>query len=171
MTDEETFVTAEDCDFADSDFAAIEAAVMETSRGRWFLREFARRNRHANTAVVLDAISRLQDETLPGRAVRVMDHLYDNLRTIASTFEETRREVALLPPVDRIGLQPLHPDVPLSDSAAAGVQRIAGILKNLRSLESRLRVMIAICDPEPEPSDGEPMRRPGQLAAHPSFLM
>ena len=75
MTDEETFVTERDRDFSDSDFAAIEAAVMETSRGRWFLREFARRNRHADTETVLTAIARLQDDTLPGRAVRVMDHL------------------------------------------------------------------------------------------------
>ena len=65
MTDGERSVTTEDDDFSDSDFAAIEAAVMETSRGRWFLREFARRNRHANTDDVLEAVARLADETLP----------------------------------------------------------------------------------------------------------
>ncbi|KAB0266942.1 hypothetical protein [Microvirga brassicacearum] len=169
MTDEEPFVTAEDGDFADSDFTAIEAAVMETSRGRWFLREYARRNRHADTEVVLGAVNRLQDDTLPGRAVRVMDHLHDNLRTIATMFEQTRREVALLPPVDRVGLHPIHPDVPLSDTDAAGMQRIARILKNLRYLETRLHAMIAICDSEP--AESEPMRQPEPTAAHPPFLM
>lgn len=169
MTDEEPFVTAEDGDFADSDFSAIEAAVMETSRGRWFLREYARRNRHADTEVVLGAVNRLQDDTLPGRAVRVMDHLHDNLRTIATMFEQTRREVALLPPVDRVGLHPIHPDVPLSDADAAGMQRISQILKNLRYLEARLHAMIAICDSEPAESD--PMRPPERSAAHPPFLM
>jgi hypothetical protein len=169
MTDEETFVTAKDCDFADSDFAAIEAAVMETSRGRWFLQEFARRNRHANTDAVLAAINRLQDDTLPGRAVRVMDHLHDNLASIAAAFEKTRSEVALLPPADRVGLQPLHPDVPLSDEDAAGIKRIVGILKNLRSLEARLQAMIAICDPAPSVDDPVPASEP--IRAHPSFLM
>ncbi len=169
MTDEETFVTERDRDFSDSDFAAIEAAVMETSRGRWFLREFARRNRHADTETVLTAIARLQDDTLPGRAVRVMDHLHDSLRSVATSLAETKREVALLPPADRIGLEPLHPDVPLSQADAAGMQRIAAILKNLRRLESRLQAMIAVCDPEP-PGD-EPTRPTETIPAHPSFLM
>ena len=43
------------------DYSEIEAAVLETARGRWFLREFASRNRAADTAAVLEAIGRLQD--------------------------------------------------------------------------------------------------------------
>ena len=39
-------------------YEQIEAAVMETSRGRWFLNEYARRNRHADYArEVLAALS------------------------------------------------------------------------------------------------------------------
>lgn len=41
------------------DYDAIQAAVMETGRGRWFLAEYARRNRHADTEVVLEAIGRI----------------------------------------------------------------------------------------------------------------
>lgn len=41
-------------------YEQIEAAVMETARGRWFLSEFARRNRHADTTMVLGAIETLQ---------------------------------------------------------------------------------------------------------------
>jgi hypothetical protein len=44
------------------DYEAIEAAVMETARGRWFLTEFARRNRTADTQVLLEAIARLEDQ-------------------------------------------------------------------------------------------------------------
>ncbi len=43
-----------------ADFEAIEAAVMETSRGRWFLAEFARRNRTADTGILLEALSRIE---------------------------------------------------------------------------------------------------------------
>ena len=43
-----------------ADFNAIEAAVMETARGRWFLAEYARRNRAADTAAVLEALARLE---------------------------------------------------------------------------------------------------------------
>jgi hypothetical protein len=42
-----------------SEFEEIEAAVMETERGRWFLREFLARNRNADTLVVLQALDRL----------------------------------------------------------------------------------------------------------------
>lgn len=42
------------------DFEAIETAVMETARGRWFLGEYARRMRAAETAKVLEAITRLE---------------------------------------------------------------------------------------------------------------
>lgn len=41
-------------------YEQIEAAVKETSRGRWFLEEFARRQRNADTLAVLGAIEALQ---------------------------------------------------------------------------------------------------------------
>jgi len=41
-------------------FEAIEQAVMETARGRWFLAEFATRTRQANTEMLLKSISRLE---------------------------------------------------------------------------------------------------------------
>ncbi len=44
------------------DYHEIEQAVMETSRGRWFLAEFARRHKAADTAVLLDAIRRLESQ-------------------------------------------------------------------------------------------------------------
>ncbi len=44
------------------DYEEIEQAVMETSRGRWFLTEFARRHKAADTAVLLDAIKRLESQ-------------------------------------------------------------------------------------------------------------
>ncbi|MGE3244876.1 MAG: hypothetical protein AB7F96_07515 [Beijerinckiaceae bacterium] len=43
-----------------SDYHLIEDAVMDTARGRWFLREYARRIRANETAQVLDAIGRLE---------------------------------------------------------------------------------------------------------------
>jgi hypothetical protein len=49
------------CEVTDSDFEAIESAIMETSRGRWFLSEYARRNRHADTNMLLSAINKLKE--------------------------------------------------------------------------------------------------------------
>jgi hypothetical protein len=58
---------------ADAAFDAIRQAFLETARGRWFLDEYARRNRNADTAMVLEAVTRIEqalaaqkdDATLP----------------------------------------------------------------------------------------------------------
>jgi hypothetical protein len=51
----------------EEDYETIHAAVMETARGRWFLNEYAYRNRAADTQIVLDAIAALEKkfETAP----------------------------------------------------------------------------------------------------------
>ncbi len=45
---------------ATNDYEAIQAAVMETETGRWFLSEFAERNRVADTTILLAAIKKLE---------------------------------------------------------------------------------------------------------------
>jgi len=45
---------------SEADYHAISEAFMETSRGRWFLKEYARRNRNADTAMVLEAVERIE---------------------------------------------------------------------------------------------------------------
>ena len=45
----------------EEDYAAIAEAFMETSRGRWFLTEYAKRNRNADTSMVLEAVARLEE--------------------------------------------------------------------------------------------------------------
>jgi hypothetical protein len=44
----------------EEDYAAIAEAFMESSRGRWFLTEYAKRNRNADTSMVLDAVARIE---------------------------------------------------------------------------------------------------------------
>src|SRR5882757_1472527 len=46
---------------SEEDFAATSEAFMETSRGRWFLGEYAKRNRNADTRMVLDAVARIEE--------------------------------------------------------------------------------------------------------------
>jgi hypothetical protein len=45
---------------SEEDYDAIEAAVMETVRGRWFLAEFARRSHMDEMRQMLDAVARLE---------------------------------------------------------------------------------------------------------------
>ena len=44
----------------EADYDAIREAFMETARGRWFLNEYAKRNRHADTGMVLEAVARIE---------------------------------------------------------------------------------------------------------------
>src|SRR3982074_2322350 len=46
---------------SEEDYDAIRDAFMETSRGRWFLGEYAKRNRNADTSMVLDAVARIEE--------------------------------------------------------------------------------------------------------------
>lgn len=44
----------------DADFEAIREAFLETARGRWFLDEYTKRNRNADTAMVLEAVASIE---------------------------------------------------------------------------------------------------------------
>jgi hypothetical protein len=51
--------------YTQRDYEAIEAAVLESPRGRWFLGEFTRRNRAADTLMLLEAIRKLERGMAP----------------------------------------------------------------------------------------------------------
>lgn len=75
------------------DYQQIEAAVKETSRGRWFLEEFARRNRQADTLTVLGAIETLQ-RSLASRPIAVpIDRLQGEIIEMARAIARTEREM------------------------------------------------------------------------------
>jgi hypothetical protein len=60
MSDSTPALRSEQEPLADSDYDTILGAVMETARGRWFLQEYARQNRNADTGVLLTAIDRIE---------------------------------------------------------------------------------------------------------------
>jgi hypothetical protein len=92
MTDEDTNVT-----FSDADYEAIEAAVLETARGRWFLQQFAKRNRNADTEVVLATLSRLEQTILDDKAMLAMERIRANLQEMATAITQTKGEIGLSP--------------------------------------------------------------------------
>jgi hypothetical protein len=81
---------------SDGDYDAIRDAFMETSRGRWFLGEYAKRNRNADTRMVLDAVARIEealaaqrqpppaDDKLP-EALEAIRSAVDQAADVAST--------------------------------------------------------------------------------------
>lgn len=83
---------------AEADYGAIEQAVMETARGRWFLAEYARRNRHADTVTVLDAIGRLESAVAVPRTSPDIERVRMDIREMAHAIARTKAEIAAIKP-------------------------------------------------------------------------
>jgi len=73
--------------FPREQYEALESAVMESARGRWFLAEYARRNRAADTMMLLDALKKL--ENVAATTTKPPD-----IEALASSIKQTRSEIA-----------------------------------------------------------------------------
>jgi chemotaxis regulatin CheY-phosphate phosphatase CheZ len=80
----------------EADYEMIEAAVMETARGRWFLAEYARRNRQADTASVLAAVERLERVVRRDRTLDVQHALRSELVGMNRSLERLHEDLAAL---------------------------------------------------------------------------
>src|SRR5271169_6763958 len=89
---------------SEEDYDAIREAFMETSRGRWFLGEYAKRNRNADTSMVLDAVARIEESLAAQRLQQpAPDHeLEEALAAIRSAVDQAGATVATL---DGLALQ------------------------------------------------------------------
>src|SRR3979411_637938 len=75
---------------SEQDYESIREAFMETSRGRWFLGEYAKRNRNADTRMVLDAVARIE-QCLAAQKEAASEHgLPEALAAIKEAVDEAR---------------------------------------------------------------------------------
>jgi hypothetical protein len=88
---------------SEEDYEAIREAFMETSRGRWFLGEYARRNRNADTRMVLDAVARIEESLAAHRPPAPETGLAEALTAISRALEEAR--VAASGALDSLALE------------------------------------------------------------------
>jgi hypothetical protein len=77
-----------------AEYDAICDALMQTARGRWFLEEYARRNRSADTLVLLSAIERIESAVCAERDSRAQHEFRSDLLEMANAITRTRAEVA-----------------------------------------------------------------------------
>jgi len=119
---------------SEADYDAIREAFMETSRGRWFLGEYAKRNRNADTSMVLDAVARIE-ETLAAQNKPARDPALDEaLAAIRAALDAAR-----------IAASAALGDLPLGENLAP-VRKGARVI---REISWRLREIGAdgrICD-------------------------
>jgi chemotaxis protein histidine kinase CheA len=74
---------------SEADYDAIREAFMETSRGRWFLTEYSKRNRNADTHMVLEAVARIE-QTIAAQKQAPANPLVDALGAIRTIVADAR---------------------------------------------------------------------------------
>jgi hypothetical protein len=119
----------------DADYEAIRDAFMETARGRWFLGEYAKRNRNADTRLVLDQVARIERmvEALPPQSTPD-PRLTDILATIWNVVDEATEVAATA----AIGLE--------IDERLTPIRRGARILKEIAWRWREIGTESRVCD-------------------------
>ncbi len=79
---------------SEADYDAIREAFMETSRGRWFLGEYAKRNRNADTRMVLDAVAKIEEALASQRQPIIEDRTPEVLAAIRKALAEAEQAAA-----------------------------------------------------------------------------
>jgi hypothetical protein len=148
----------------EADYETIEAAVMETARGRWFLAEHARRTREAETARMLDAIGQIeklvreQSQPRPDTidrqdATRLLGLIEERLLDLSWMMKSRGLDPSLCEVVDREALRIGH-----ALDSDAGLE----LAEPLPTLPAPVELQPQVVEPTPE-SDTPP----GQEAAEP----
>jgi hypothetical protein len=124
----------------EDDYDVICATLMESARGRWFLEEYARRNRNADTTAVLAAIERLEGVVRGEREQQPQQDFRALLLDMANAITATRAEVAALAPqpqgraeTNGAGASPDHPHAAAAGAhVLAAAERIADVAWTMR---------------------------------------
>jgi hypothetical protein len=120
---------------ADADYDAICAAVTATARGRWFLDEYAKRNRNTDTLQVLAAIARMEAAVVGERAQQASREAHQEVRIelleMARAIAQARAEVAESTPL------PSQP--PAAEPAGAVAPDVAAAAERLRQIAWTMR--------------------------------
>lgn len=81
-------------------YAALEDSILETPRGRWFLREYAARCRAAETRRLLDVMKKLEQRLDSDSVPHHVEILRRELQDMSHSIVQTRQEIAAIKPVD-----------------------------------------------------------------------
>jgi hypothetical protein len=124
---------------SEEDYEAIREAFMETSRGRWFLTEYARRNRNADTSMVLDAVARIEEALAaqkrePSPPPPVEDKRAEMLAAIGSAI--ARAEETASSALDNLGV----------DESLAPIRKGARIIREISWRWREIGADGRICD-------------------------
>ncbi|HYJ59347.1 MAG TPA: hypothetical protein VEW64_08400 [Methyloceanibacter sp.] len=137
-------------------YAALETLLRKSPRGRWFLAEYARRNRTAETELLLEALARIETAvTKPVPRHGAPGNIFAELIEMSEAIARTRREIAHIRPphqLDQFDQQLFDATVELDHIVEATEKATSDILaaaEEIQEVAWTLRekgIDIALCD-------------------------
>lgn len=133
---------------SEEDYDAISEAFMETSRGRWFLGEYAKRNRNTDTRMVLDAVARIEENIAAQRQPAAESGLAEALAAIRSAVDEawTAAMAAVDSPVVEENLAPVRKGARIIREIAWRWREIGADSRICDLLDSQVNAIESACE-------------------------
>ena len=134
-------------------YAALETLLRASPRGRWFLAEFARRNRAAETDMLLEAIGRIERAVLkPSPRHPVPSNVFAELVEMSEAIARTRREIAQIKPSHKFDKQlvgasaELEHIVEATEKATSDILGAAEVIQEVAWMLRERGIEIELCD-------------------------
>jgi hypothetical protein len=139
---------------AEQDYQSFCDAVGASERGRAFLQEYARRNRHADTEVVLAALARIESVARSQKTSPEAERIRQDLRALLGTIHSARPQIDSTP----------------------GAIKSATLAALIEFVQARIEALVSPTNAPlaavPEPEQRElPIPRPGPAAPRPISLV
>ena len=131
-----------------ADYDAISGAFMETARGRWFLAEYARRNRNTDTAMVLEAVARIERTLAAQKQPPTQSDVPDVIAAVTAILAAARAsvETALANPATADSLTPTRNSARIIREIAWGLRESGADGRICGLLEVEVDAIDAACD-------------------------
>ena len=141
-------ISARAADPIEAEYNAIRDAFMETARGRWFLDEYAKRNRNADTSLVLDAVARIEGALAAQRQPVIEDRLPEALAAIrrAVAEAETAASAAVGQAPLATSLEPVHRGVRIIKEISWRWREIGADARICDLIDSQLEAIQGACE-------------------------
>jgi len=135
----------------DDDYEAIRDAFMETARGRWFLGEYANRNRNADTAMVLEAVARIEQSMAATKAEQAASPEPPSPALALAALQNARSTIAaiLSEPLFEDSLSRWHRSSRIIQEIAWALRETGSDPRICDILESQVRNIEETCDQFP----------------------
>jgi len=117
-------------------YAALESLLRASPRGRWFLAEYARRNRSVETDLLLEAIARIEKAVLKPHARQAApSNVFAELVEMSEAIARTRREIAQIKPPHEFDKQLISATAELDHIVEATEKATSDILEAAEEIQ------------------------------------